>query len=104
MVMQTAAFDPTDTTGNRGGTILEYENEEIVNAHKPAPDVTPTDPDKPGNAGDPNTPNTAAIINKMMVGKKALTVAAVAVSAALVTGVTVFAVRRKKEEEEIPEK
>lgn len=103
MVMQTAAFDPTDTTGNRGGTILEYENEEVVNAHKPSADNNPTNPDNPNNAGNPNTPNTAALINRISVGKKALTVAVGAASAALITGVTVFAVRRRKEEEEIPE-
>lgn len=104
MVMQTAAFDPTDTTGNRGGTILEYENEEIVNAHKPSSGNNTENPDKPNNAGDPNSPNTAALINRGSVGKKALTVAVGAVSVALITGVTVFAVRRRKEEEEIPEK
>lgn len=103
MVMQTAAFDPTDTTGNKGGAILEYENEEIVNSHKPSPGEKPTNPEKPGNAGDPNTPNTAATINRMLSGKKALTVAAAAVSVALVTGVTVFAVKRRKKEEEIPQ-
>ncbi len=104
MVMQTAAFDPTDTTGNKGGAILKYENEEIVNAHKPSSGNNTENPDKPNNAGDPNSPNTAALINRGSVGKKALTVAVGAVSVALITGVTVFAVRRRKEEEEIPEK
>ena len=85
MVMQTAAFDPTDTTGNRGGTILEYENEEIVNAHKPSSGNNTENPDKPNNAGDPNSPNTAALINRGSVGKKALTVAVGAVSVALIT-------------------
>lgn len=104
MVMQTAAFDPTDTTGNKGGAILEYENEEIVNAHKPsAPDVNPTDPEKPSNAENPNTPNTAAVISKMFNPKTAVTVAAVAVSVMAVTGVTVFVRRRKKDGEEIPQ-
>lgn len=104
MVMQTAAFDPTDTTGNKGGAILDYENEEIVNAHKPsAPDVNPTNPENPGNAENPNTPNTAAVIGKIFNTKNAVTVAAVAVSAIAVTGVTVLFVRRKKEEEEIPQ-
>ena len=104
MVMQTAAFDPTDTTGNKGGAILKYENEEIVNAHKPSSGNNTENPDKPNNAGDPNSPNTAALINRGSVGKKALTVAVGAVSVALITGVTVFAVRRRKEEEEIPKK
>ncbi|MCH5189344.1 MAG: glycoside hydrolase family 3 protein [Oscillospiraceae bacterium] len=113
MVMQTAAFDPTDTTGNTGGAILDYENEEIVNSHNPStPDNEPTNPanpeaptdaENPSNVGDPNTPNTAVGTNNIFTAKKAVTVAAVAASVAAVTGVTAFAVKRKKEEEEIPQ-
>ena len=108
MVMQTAAFDPTDTTGNKGGTILSYENEEIVNSHA----NSVNDPDngtgdnnsKPGNIDESNTPNTTGFVRSTVAVKNAVTVACVAVSVAAVTGAIVFVRRRKENEEEIPQK
>ncbi len=102
MVMQTAAFDPTDTTGNKGGAIAEYENEEIVNSHKPVPEEPTTESGEKTNVGDPNSPNTALNTSNVFSLRNTLTAAAVAVSAVAVTGTAVLVRRRKKEEEELP--
>ncbi len=107
MVMQTAAFDPTDTTGNRGGTILSYENEEIVNSHANGGNnngndntgEVPNDDTSLENVGDPTTPNTEAIIEnaKNNVKPIAIVVAAVITVVAGTVGAVVI-IRRRKEE------
>lgn len=92
MVMQTDAFDPTDTTGNKGGAILKYENEEVVKEHETSSNNE--------NVDDPSTPNTTTPLNK---NKTIGNIGIAAAAAVCVIGVTVTAVlvRRKKEEQEI---